>query len=63
MKREKERKATSQLANKFGRRERRGHRVVAGATLQILAFAKMAAPNECGFFLKNVVFFLKDGSK
>jgi hypothetical protein len=32
---------------------------VTGATLQLLAFAKMASPNVCGFFLKNfgIVFF------
>ncbi len=36
---------------------------VTGATLQILAFAKMAAPNVCGFFLKNFGIFFKDGSK
>jgi hypothetical protein len=40
----------------------RAHRVstgVTGATLQLLAFAKMASPNVCGFFFKNfgIVFF------
>ena len=32
---------------------------VTGATLQLLAFAKMGSPNVCGFFFKNFGFFFK----